>query len=112
LYSRLPFKTAVGKAIASVIPKNLVVPILFGRLRGKKWIVGSSNLECALGIYEREKTGLFAKVVGAGSTVYDIGAHVGFLHGFVIATCWLKRKVVAFAPFADNMSYLQKDTSV
>jgi FkbM family methyltransferase len=112
LYSRLPFKTAVGKAIASVIPKDLVVPILFGRLRGKKWIVGSSNLECALGVYEREKAELFAKVVGAGSTIYDIGAHVGFYTVLSSQLVGSKGRVVAFEPFADNMSYLQRHISM
>jgi FkbM family methyltransferase len=112
LYSRLPFKTAVGKALASAIPKDLVVPILFGRLRGRKWIVGSSNLECALGVYEREKTALFEKVVGAGSTVYDIGAHVGFYTVLSSQLVGSKGIVVAFEPFPDNMSYLQRHISM
>ena len=37
------------------IPKNLAIFILQGKLRGKKWIVGSGNHGCWLGSYEYEK---------------------------------------------------------
>jgi hypothetical protein len=38
-----------------LIPSNMVLPILQGRLKGKKWIVGLSNHGCWLGSYKYEK---------------------------------------------------------
>ena len=43
---RLPLK---------LIPPGIVIPVLRGRLRGKKWIVGSSNHGCWLGCYENKR---------------------------------------------------------
>ena len=60
------------------IPDDLVVPVLQGPLRGKKWIVGSSSHGCWLGGYEYEKQRRFAQAINPGGVVYDIGAHVGF----------------------------------
>lgn len=56
----------------------MVVPVLQGSLRGRKWIVGSSNHGCWLGSYEWKKQRLFTRTVSSGDVVFDIGAHVGF----------------------------------
>ena len=66
---RLPLRT---------VPPGTVVPILTGRLRGRKWIVGSGDHSCWIGSYELEKQRAFAQVVHPGETVFDLGANVGF----------------------------------
>ena len=54
------------------------MPILTGRLRGHKWIVGLGVHSCWIGSYESEKQGVFAQVTHPGETVFDLGVNVGF----------------------------------
>ena len=90
------------------IPKSMIVPILQGKIKGKKWIVGSSNHGCWLGSYEYEKQILFTKVVKEGSVVYDIGAHVGFYTLLASELVGPKGKVIAFEPYPRNLEYLKR----
>ena len=77
-FSWVPCATHVGKLLKMILPKGMIVPILQGRSRGKKWIIGFGNMEYWLGSFEYEKRILFEKEVSKSSVVYDIGAHVGF----------------------------------
>ena len=61
-----------------MMPKNAVLPVLQGPLRGAKWIVGSLTHGCWAGTFEYSKQRLFASLVNSDSVVYDIGANVGF----------------------------------
>ena len=89
------------------IPPDAVVPILQGRLRGQKWIVGSSNHGCWLGSYEWDKRVAFEHVVGDGGVVFDIGAHVGFYTLLASVLVGPSGKVIAFEPVPRNVCYLQ-----
>lgn len=85
------------------------IPILHGKLKGKRWIVESFiNLGCWLGTYEHEKQSLFAETVTEGAVVYDIGAHVGFYTLLASAIVGQRGKVVAFEPLPRNLYYLNK----
>lgn len=66
------------KLLLRRIPPDTTLPILYGPGRGKKWIVGASRNAYWLGMYEREKGGLFSEKVHNGDVVYDVGAHVGY----------------------------------
>jgi len=60
-----------------LVPKNAVLPVLLGPLRGAKWIAASSTHGCWLGTFEYNKQKLFASLITPDSVVYDIGANVG-----------------------------------
>jgi FkbM family methyltransferase len=90
------------------IPKDLVVPILQGPLRGEKWIIGSSTHGCWLGSYECEKQHRFAETVKPGAVVYDIGAHVGFYTLLASELVGPKGRVFAFEPVPRNLGYLHR----
>jgi FkbM family methyltransferase len=90
------------------IPRNAVVPILQGPLRGKRWIAGSSNHGCWLGSYEFEKQQVFIEAIQSGDVIYDIGAHVGFYTLLSSKLAGTKGHVVAFEPFPSNVQFLQK----
>ena len=96
-FSWIPFKPWIGKLSKIILPKDMIVPILQGRIKGKKWIIGSSNVECALGSYEHEKRILFEKMVSKSSVVYDVGAG---------------GKVIAFEPVPRNLKYLKKHLEI
>jgi len=110
-FSGISNKTLIGKITRfplRFIPAKMKMPILQGKLRGKKWIVGSSNHGCWLGSYEYKKQILFAKTILKGSVVYDIGAHVGFYTLLASELVGLKGKVVAFEPLPRNLYYLKE----
>lgn len=91
-----------------LIPSGTVMPILQGKLKGKKWIVGSSNHGCWLGSYEYKKQILFAKTITSGSVVYDIGAHVGFYTLLAAGLVYPGGKVISFEPVPQNIYYLKE----
>lgn len=110
-FSAIPYRTLYGKALRfplKFIPPNMKMPILQGRLRGKKWTVGSSNHGCWLGSYEYEKRVVFETTVTEGSVVFDIGAHVGFYTLLASVLVGPSGKVFAFEPAPRNLFYLKE----
>jgi FkbM family methyltransferase len=107
--SGLSSRTLLGKLLRlplRLIPPEIKVPILQGRLRGKWWIAGSGVASYWLGSYEFYKQQLFERMVTPGSVVFDIGAHVGFytlLSSVIVDTVG---KVFAFEPLPRNLHYL------
>ncbi len=110
-FSAIPHRSLYGKALRfplRFIPPNMRLPILQGKLRGKGWIVGSSNHSCWLGSYEYEKRIVFEKTVRDGSIVFDIGAHVGFYTLLASVLVGPSGKVFAFEPVPRNLLYLRE----
>jgi FkbM family methyltransferase len=85
----------------------MVVPVLTGKLRGRRWIAGSSIHRCWLGLYEREKQELISWEVRRNTVFYDVGANVGFYSLLASALVGLG-KVFAFEPAPRNLGYLRK----
>jgi FkbM family methyltransferase len=91
-----------------LIPRGLVVPILQGPLRGKKWIVGSGNHGYWLGSYEMDAVVRFAAAVPAGGTVFDLGANVGYYTLLSAVKAGPEGRVYAFEPLPRNLGYLRR----
>jgi FkbM family methyltransferase len=76
--------TVAGKLLRlplMLLPKGLVVPILSGPARGKKWIASSGDHSFWLGFYERSEINHFTEVVKTlpkGAVIFDFGAHSGY----------------------------------
>lgn len=90
------------------LPPGLVLPILTGRLRGRKWIVGSGVHSCWIGSYELEKQRAFAQVVHRGDTVFDLGANAGFYTLLASELVGPSGHVYAFEPVPRNLLYLRR----
>ncbi len=93
---------------------KLAVRILAGPLRGMRWTPASRGklLRVLLGSYEREQTALFARYVLPGSTVFDIGAHVGY---YTLLGARLVRgegRVLAFEPDPRNAHFLRRHVAL
>lgn len=97
--ARLPLK---------LIPGETTAPILQGRLKWKRWIVGSSNHGCWLGSYEYDKRLAFERTVKENGVVFDIGAHVGFYALLASVLVGPQGKVFAFEPHPRNLRYLRE----
>lgn len=110
-FSGISNQTVMGKLMRlplRLIPSQMRVPILQGRLKGKRWIAGARNHGCWLGSYEYDKQVLFEKIVTEGSIVFDVGAHVGFYTLLASVLVGPKGRVFAFEPFPANFSYLKQ----
>ncbi len=84
-FSKINYQSFLGKLIRlplRLIPKKMVMPILQGSLRGKKWIVGSGEHGYWLGSYEYQKRLAFEKTIKRNTVVYDIGRM------WVTSACW------------------------
>lgn len=95
-----------------IIPKNSVLPIVQGTLRGKKWIIGSGVFGYWLGTYELDEQKLFERVVKKGDVVFDIGAHVGFYTLLAAELVGNEGKVFSFEPLPRNIFYLKKHIEI
>jgi FkbM family methyltransferase len=91
-----------------LLPPGMVLPILSGRLRGRKWIVGSCVHSCWIGSYEFDKQRAFAEVTGRGSTVLDLGSNVGFYTLLAAELVASSGRVYAFEPVQRNIEFLRR----
>ena len=91
-----------------LLPANIVVSILYGKIRGKKWIKSAGVNAYCLGTYEIEKQKLFEKIVKPNDIVFDIGAHVGFYTLLASELVGESGKVFAFEPLSRNINYLKR----
>ena len=110
-FSGIPNRSIFGKILRAplrLIPQEMAVPIIQGPLRGKRWIIGSSNHGCWLGSYEYEKQKCFIKSVKPGDVVFDVGANVGFYTLLASVLVGSAGKVVAFEPLPRNLVYLDR----
>jgi FkbM family methyltransferase len=90
------------------LPRNAVIRILSGELRGWRWIAGSSTNGCWLGTYERPMQRLFRERIRPGATVFDIGANVGFFTLLASKLAGDSGRVVAFEPLPRNLEFLNR----
>ena len=110
-FSSICTKSLIGRFLRSLlklIPNNVILPIIQGPLRGKKWIKGSGDNGYWLGSYELEKQQLFTKFVKNNDVVYDIGAHVGF-YTLLASMLVGDGRVYAFEPDPENFKILEKN---
>lgn len=110
-FSYISHQSLLGRALRwpfQFIPGETILPILQGRLRGARWIVGSLNHGAWLGSYELKKRELFEKTVRPGFVVFDIGAHVGYYTLLASRLVGAEGTVIAFEPLPRNLRYLKQ----
>ena len=91
-----------------LVPRDAVIRIRSGPLRGWKWIAGSAPHGCWLGTYERHVQRLFCDRIRPGDVVFDIGANVGFFTLLASKLAGPTGHVYAFEPFPRNLYYLER----
>jgi FkbM family methyltransferase len=110
-FSKINYRSFLGRLLRlplRLIPKGMVMPILQGRLRGKKWIVGAGEHGYWLGSYELRKRIPFEREIVPGSVIYDIGANVGFYSLLAAELTDKDGTVYAFEPLPRNISFLRR----
>jgi FkbM family methyltransferase len=110
-FSGLSQRSRLGRLLRfplRYIPNDAIMPVLQGKLRGYRWVTGSSNHGCWLGSYEYEKQQTISNIVKPGTIAFDLGAHVGFYTLLFSKMTGSLGRVFAFEPFPPNIYYLQK----
>lgn len=114
-FSKIPYKNWGGKFLRrmlKLVPRNSVLPIMQGSLKGKKWVKGSGANGYWLGTYELKKQELFKDKIKPGNVVYDIGAHSGFYSLLAAELVGENGRVFSFEPNPQNIFYLRKNISL
>lgn len=114
-FSSIDSDSLFGKALRlplRLIPDHAVMRILQGPLKGKKWIAGSANHGCWLGSFEATKQRTFYNSIERGSTVYDVGANVGFYSLLSSEGVGPNGQVVSFEPLPRNLMFLRNHIQI
>jgi len=114
-FSKINYQSTLGKVLRlplRLIPKRMVLPILQGRLQGKKWVVGAGEHGYWLGSYEMNKRLAFEREIKDGSIIYDIGANVGYFTLLASVMVGENGRVYAFEPLPRNIDFLKKHISL
>ena len=102
----------VAKYILNLLPKMTILPILSGKLIGKKWYIHSGNYSNWTGKYEKKKVDIFSKIIKNGDCIIDAGAHVGYYS--LLASCLTGKRgrVYSFEPMKDNVVLLKSHINI
>ena len=87
-------------------------PVLFGPLRGMRWMAHSAGMGCMAGIYEKKPRHIFKNLIKKGDIVFDIGAHVGFYTLLASKHVGNKGRVFSFEPLPRNISFLKRHVAL
>ena len=110
-WSGISENSLVGKVLRfplRLLPAKTQMSIIQGRLKGKRWIVGSGCHGFWLGSYEFDKQRLFEKTIVSESIVFDLGGHVGFYTLLASELVGTNGKVFVFEPAPHNLFYLKE----
>jgi FkbM family methyltransferase len=110
-FSAVSDRSLIGRVLRlplRLIPSSATLPILQGRLRGQRWIVGSAEHGCWLGSYEYAKRVVIERTVMRGDVVFDVGANVGYYTLLTSLLAGKEGRVFAFEPVLKNLEYLQR----
>jgi FkbM family methyltransferase len=101
----------LGRAIRlplRLVPRDAVMRVLSGPLRGRRWIAGAATHGCWLGTYERFVQRIFVEHVRPGDVVYDVGANAGFFTLLASTLAGPSGAVYAFEPMERNLRYIRE----
>ena len=114
-FSKINYRSFWGRLLRlplRLLPKKMAMPILQGRLRGTKWIVGAGEHGYWLGSYEMNKRLAFEREIPTGAVTYDIGANVGYFSLLAAKLAGPTGQVYAFEPLPRNIEYLKKHVAI
>lgn len=115
--SRYSYNSAIRKAFR--LPLNVLtkffeiqLPIWGGPLKGKAWILNSSDYGCWLGSARIHLQDILKKTLMEGGVFFDLGAHVGYLTMLAAKLVGPTGKIFAFEPLPRNLYFLRKHLEI
>jgi FkbM family methyltransferase len=110
-FSKISYTSFLGRLLRlplRLIPRGMVLPILQGALRGRRWIVGAGEHGYWLGSYELGKRRSFERTIFPGAVVVDIGANVGYFSLLAAVLAGKTGRVFAIEPSPRNADYIRR----
>lgn len=102
---RLPYPVrAAGAALVGALP----LPILAGPNAGRLWSLASAGRGFVTGRFERDRMASILGLLEPGDTVWDIGAHKGYVTLAAARRIGTGGAVVACEPSPDNLRLLRR----
>ena len=94
--------------LTRLLPTGLVIPIVTGPLKGKKWIVGAAagegkGMSIVINQSEPEQVHHAVGMLDDSKVCFDFGANVGF---YTLLFSIFAKEVYAFEPLPRNLRYL------
>src|ERR1035437_8712500 len=99
---------SLSRSILGLLPRNTVVPIFRGPLKGSRWIMTSGVHTYWRGVYERGLTRQLESVVKPGMTCFDCGSNVGYFTLLMSRLVGPTGRVFSFEPLPENVDYVRK----
>jgi len=102
------FARSLFRYITYLLPTGMIVPILRGPLKGKKWIVGAAagggkGLSVIFDQSETTQVHYFVEILSNSKICFGIGANVGL---YTLLFSQYAKEVYAFEPLPRNLSCL------
>ncbi len=95
------------KHYLKVLLSSVYITVRSGPLKGRKWIA-TTGIRFVKGDHEPYKTKAFTDNYKAGDTLFDIGAHVGYISAIAAVIGQGKGKIIAFEPRPMNAMFFRK----
>lgn len=97
-----------SKYFPKIIPKNYIIPILRGPLRGYKYIMGSAagyagGISIIFNLSEPKKLESIEKLVNSKDICFDIGGNIG-INSLLFSK--IAKQIYIFEPYRRNIFYL------
>ena len=108
-FSAISNKSLLGRALRQplkLLPSRAVMPVIQGRMKGMRWVVGSGDHGYWLGSYEYHKQKLFERILKPKSVVLDLGGNVGFYTLLSSVLVGLEGRIFVFEPLQRNLKFL------
>lgn len=104
------FARSLFRYITYLFPTGMIVPILRGPLKGKKWIVGAAagggkGMSIIFDQSETAQIHYFVEILNNSKICFDIGANVGL---YTLLFSQYAKEVYAFEPLPRNLRYLSR----
>jgi len=98
----------LGRHLLRLLPKDTVVPILRGPLRGTWWTMHSGVHTYWRGVYERDLARQIGRAVKPGMVCYDCGANVGYFTLLFSRLVGARGHVFSFEPLPGNAAHIRR----
>jgi FkbM family methyltransferase len=108
-------RSIVGKVIRlplRALPADAKMPILMGRARGSRWIVGAGDHGHWIGTFDRETRRQFERTITSGAVVYEMGGFVGYFTVLASVLVGPKGRVFTFEPDPRNLRFLREHVRI
>jgi len=105
----------VARLVFGKLLPRLAYPVIFGPLRGARFVLGTLSGECGgVSVYfnavEPQQTSALVNTLNRGQVFFDIGANVGYYSILASRLVGMQGSVIAIEPVIRNLFQLYKHT--